>query len=207
MPIVIKNAQIQRAVEYEVRNQVKTKSVREGAEIFRRSTEEEIGMNMLWGYVSSLVEISGFPELAKPLDLSYGTLSRLIDVLSYQYLIGPNAGYTPDFNLETAEKACAAYLIFLAANEHGFHISVKRKEDPRPAEGDAGELWAGFEIRVGHTLYTADLLKAVHGRIVPGEGTLSFDLEELTGVYGLLTGKDLKEYGLKSVTVHFGSGG
>ena len=203
MPILIKNAQIQRAIDFEIRNQVKTKDAEAGAAVFRNSTSEEIGMNMLWGYVSSLIEISEFPELGRPLDLTYGTLSHIVDVVSYQYLIGPNAGYTEERNLEIAEKAVAAYMTFLAANEHGYRITVRQAgELSRDVTGD-GELWTGFEIKVGHTLYQADLLKTVHGRIYHDEGTLYLRLDELRETYRLLTGKDPGEYGIGNIRVHF----
>ena len=203
MPIFIRNAQIQKAVEFEIRNRVKTKSVEEGAAIFRNATDEEIGMNMLWGYVSSLIEISEFPELQKPLDLTRGTLPHLIDVLCYQYLLGKEAGDAEERSAEIAEKAVAAYLTLLAANEHGDRISVGRAPVLIPEATADRELWTGFSIEVGNDLCRVDFLKTVLGGIVPEKGGLRLRLDGALDAYRLLTGKDLRESGLGNFAVRF----
>ncbi|MBO4407286.1 MAG: hypothetical protein J5849_06245 [Clostridia bacterium] len=204
MPILVRNAQIQKAIEFEIRNRVKTKSVEEGAAVFRNATDEEIGMNMLWGYVSSLAEISEFPELRKPLDLTYETLPHLVDVLCYQYLLGPTAGYSEEQAAEIAEKAAAAYLTLLACNEHGASVSVGRAPVLTPEATSARELWTGFSIEVGNALCRVDFLKTLCGRIVPEKGGLRIRLDDALDAYRLLTGKDLGEYGLGNLAVHFG---
>ena len=202
MPLIIKNPQIQKAVDFEIRNRVKTGGIQHGAAVYARSTAEEIGMNMLWGYVSTLIEVSGFPELAKPLDLTYDTLPHLLDALSYLYLLGPSGGYSEEQNVEITEKVSAAYLTFLAANEHGHPILVRRVSDPEDRKD--GSFWNGFEIRVGTTSFQADFLKMLHGAVTPGDNTLSIRFGDASDAYGMLTGKDLKDFGLGDVTIHFG---
>ena len=67
-----------------------------------------------------------------------------------------------------------------------------------------GSFWNGFEIRVGTAAFQADFLKMLHGAVTPGDGTLSIRFGDASDAYGMLTGKDLKDFGLGDVTIHFG---
>ena len=121
----IKNQQIKDAVAFEKTHKISKLSVIDGAKIYEKASTQEKGLSVLLGYVSSYVEIANIPDINLPLDLTYNTVGNLATALCYLFMIGRNSHYKDAQNIEILEKTIAAYLYFLAANEHDIKINVK----------------------------------------------------------------------------------
>lgn len=193
--MLIKNQQLKNAEAFEIRTLISQKSVSESAKIFETATWEEKGMSVLYGYVYSLVDdIAKTPGIGLSLDITYTAISQLMMALGYEFMIGMNSGYSVAKNIEIAEKTIAAFLYFLAANEHNVKINV---------EPDiTSESWTGLKITASAVMGEIDLLNSISGKISFKDKTLEIKVEDVLNAYKTLTDVDLKEYGIENATIN-----
>lgn len=193
--MLIKNQQLKSAEAFEIRTLISQKSVSESAKIFETATWEEKGMSVLYGYVYSLVDdIAKTPGIGLSLDITYTAISQLMMALGYEFMIGMNSGYSVAKNIEIAEKTVAAFLYFLAANEHNVKINV---EPDATSKG-----WTGLKITASAVMNKIDLLNSISGKISFKDKTLEIKVEDVLNAYKTLTGVDLKEYGIENATIN-----
>lgn len=193
--MLIKNQQIKYAEAFEIRTLISQKSISESAKIFETATWEEKGMSVLYGYVYSLVDdIAKTPGIGLSLDITYTAISQLMMALGYEFMIGMNSGYSVAKNIEIAEKTVAAFLYFLAANEHNVKINV---EPDATSKG-----WTGLKITASAVMNKIDLLNSISGKISLKDKTLEIKVEDVLNAYKTLTGVDLKEYGIENATIN-----
>ena len=193
--MLIKNQQLKSAEAFEIRTLISQKSVSESAKIFETATWEEKGMSVLYGYVYSLVDdIAKTPGIGLSLDITYPAVSDLMASLGYEFMIGMNSGYFVAKNIEIAEKTVAAFLYFLAANEHNVKINV---EPDATSKG-----WTGLKITASAVMGEIDLLNSISGKISFKDKTLEIKVEDVLNAYKTLTGVDLKEYGIENATIN-----
>ena len=193
--MLIKNQQLKYAEAFEIRTLISQKSVSESAKIFETATWEEKGMSVLYGYVYSLVDdIAKTPGIGLSLDITYPAVSDLMASLGYEFMIGMNSGYSVAKNIEIAEKTVAAFLYFLAANEHNVKINVG------PDATSKG--WTGLKITASAVMGEIDLLNSISGKISFKDKTLEIKVEDVLNAYKTLTGVDLKEYGIENATIN-----
>ena len=193
--MLIKNQQLKYAEAFEIRTLISQKSVSESAKIFETATWEEKGMSVLYGYVYSLVDdIAKTPGIGLSLDITYPAVSDLMASLGYEFMIGMNSGYSVAKNIEIAEKTVAAFLYFLAANEHNVKINVG------PDATSKG--WTGLKITASAVMNKIDLLNSISGKISFKDKTLEIKVEDVLNAYKTLTGVDLKEYGIENATIN-----
>lgn len=152
-------------------------------------------MSVLYGYVYSLVDdIAKTPGIGLSLDITYTAISQLMMALGYEFMIGMNSGYSVAKNIEIAEKTVAAFLYFLAANEHNVKINV---EPDATSKG-----WTGLKITASAVMNKIDLLNSISGKISFKDKTLEIKVEDVLNAYKTLTGVDLKEYGIENATIN-----
>lgn len=192
--MIIKNKQINDAEAFSKSALFPQKSVPESAKIFATATAEEKGMSVLYNYVYSLVDdIAKTPGIGLSLDITYTAISQLMMALGYEFMIGMNSGYSVAKNIEIAEKTLAAFLYFLAANEHNVKINVE------PDVTSKG--WTGLKITASAVMNKIDLLNSISGKISFKDKTLEIKVEDVLNAYKTLTGVDLKEYGIENTTI------
>lgn len=189
----IKNQQIKDAVAFEKAHKISMLSVIEGAKVYQNASTQEKGMSVLLGYVSSFVDIANVPDINLPLDLTYSTVGNFTTALCYLFLIGRNSHYKDAQNIEILEKTVAAYLYFLAANEHDIKINVKSDAKSKK--------WTGIRITASKAIGEIDLLDSIIGKIrLVDKKTLEIKMDKIISAYENLTGVDLTDYSVDNVS-------
>lgn len=204
MDYTVHSKQIQDAIDFERRNQLHTASNKAFSERMKNAAPEQAGMSVLYGYVLSLWEIADDPQVALKLDLTYATVGNLAGAIAYEFSAGMRSPqYTLTKNMEIAEKTIAAYLMFLAANEHGMKIKVKKKDDLTIESLKDTMSWVGYDITVGTVFAEADLLKVIRGKTEYRDGRYYIYLKDICEAYRKLTGHELREDGVEDAECRF----
>ena len=157
---------------------------------------------MLGGYFTALED--GAELVGKELDLSYESVrdisAALIGLANLQ-----KDDYLPQKNAFVTLKTLAAYLILLAAENHGYSVSVKKGIGSKYPYKNA--MWADmFYLELGGKK-NSDLLpaavRAAESAPFEVENGLALNVVPLIEAYKKLTGVNLEELGLANVVVQF----
>lgn len=196
MKLKIRNERIKEAIEFERRHQILQKSLVEGSKELRGTNLEEKAMFILLGYVSSLHEISEYPEVGIDIDLTYGTVQNVLSVVLEEFAAGmsPCSKYSLDENIEIAEKTIAAYFMFLAINDDNASLSF---DYDHTFPNNYEESLAGIRVYLCSRLGRCNLLKEIHGSVFYTERTITIYVDRLIDAYKKITGKNLAEYGVE----------
>ena len=192
MKLNIKSDLIRRAINNEKRYSLFNRSMIEASEIYGQLPAEDVAYSILWGYISSIVEISDTPQVKAPIDLTYNTVKNLPYLAGYAF-VGSRCNRDSDaICIDTAEKTIAAYLYFLAANEHNTKILVNI-----PGTGK----WADyFDISAQSLFAKADFLSDMKGQVVlVKDDLLEIHMDKVINSYKIITGIDLKDHGVDSM--------
>lgn len=147
----------------------------------------ENGMNILRGYVSSLYEIAGFPEVDQKLELNYESVKNLPVIIAYEFLTGMNSGEAVEKNIEIAEKSIASYLYLLASNQHNIGLKMDFKGD-----FDAPGTFSGIKV----TASEINFLEAAKGSVKYEDDKITIIVSNVCKAYETTTGVNLREHGL-----------
>lgn len=183
------NEQIKSVIERENIDHVFEKSIEDSSAIYDRYSTTEKGMNVLYGFVNSLIEVSEFPEINIDLDLTYKTIEGLLPAIAYEFMVGCNSGYSFDENIDIAEKTIAAYLMFLCANEHDYQIKVTKPDICNPNID-----WSGMIIKIDNGTKSYDMLDNLRGCVKSKNGVIVIEIEKIIRAYQSITAVDLKQY-------------
>ena len=204
MKLNIKNKKIEDAINFENKFNISKADILSAntEKIVKSMSMEQIGMNILWGYVSSLAEIAEDDYVNLELDLTYDTVKNLALAAAYEFVAGSNpaSGYSQKQNIETAEKTIAAYLMFLSINDDNCELHITEQKT-FPEEGfTVTNKWSVVDIYVISDLRKFDFLEAIHGDVTVSGNELIVNMENIMSVYKQATRKDLAEYGVDSIT-------
>lgn len=193
MKLNIKNDMIQRTIFTEKRYSLFDLNGAESSDVFENLTNTEMALNILWGYVSSLIEHSEMSTKKTPIDLTYNTVKNLPYFTGCEFVGCRCNGDSDAECIDVAEKSIASYLYFLAANEHNTKIHVEQ----RPGTGK----WADyFEICAQGPFMKADFLSDMKGQVVLVEdNVLEIYMDKVIVSYKMITGVDLKDYDVDSM--------
>ena len=165
----------------------------------------EIGHAIIGGYVYSLLDVAGFPEVNIKLDLTYKTIKELPKAIAWEFSVGMNrkSVYTISQNIEIAEKSIASYLMLLAVNEENAELVVSEASDRNIKTISAPDRWSGFDITARRGIAGVDFLKEIHGSVFINNSELTIQMDKAIKAYKNLTGKDLGLYGVDGLIGSF----
>lgn len=204
--MVIKNEQIKKAISFEKKNKVFAKDAKSAAKVYEKATAEEMGMSILWGYVSSLCEVSKDLAVNAELDLTYSTMLNFMKAVGgvFASVSNPLAGNTEKTIAEIIEKTIASYLMLLAINDDKANIFFSRDIGTSAAELYSPVKWSGIKIEIGNMLWKSDFLDAIHGAATVKGNELIVRTDKIVRAYQQLTGKNLADFGMEDMTVSVG---
>lgn len=204
--MVIKNEQIKKAISFEKKNKVFAKDAKSAAKVYENATAEEMGMSILWGYVSSLCEVSKDLAVNAELDLTYSTMLNFMKAVGgvFASVSNPLAGNAEKTIAEIIEKTIASYLMLLAINDDKANIFFSRDIGTSAAELYSPVKWSGIKIEIGNMLWKSDFLDAIHGTATVKGNELIVRTDKIVRAYQQLTGKNLADFGMEDMTVSVG---
>ena len=179
--------------------------IKKGKNAKTDGTTRDIGFSMIGGYVYSLLEVAGWPEVKLDLDLTYATVKNLAPAIAWEFSAGmnPKSGYTAEQNVEIAEKTLASYLMCLALNEENAVITVKEAKDRSVETINSPSRWSGFDINVSRGIVTVNFLKEIIGSVTISGNKLTVRTDKAIKTYKTLTGNDLSGCGVEGLTGEF----
>ena len=209
MDLIFKNPTIK--TDYEIHTKLLKLSKEEVSRYWTKNkfSEERITFSILIGYVSSICEMvdeyNDRENATIVLDLTYGTISNLPEILGYQYFAYVRSGsYTSEKALEIVNKTLAAYMMLLCMNEHMCFPTVSKLNNydaiMKSLSGNLDlthqDSWMGNTVKVGINK-EYDLLKEL-GQVVKvsASGVLRIRISRLVELYKQMCGVDLREKGL-----------
>ena len=154
---------------------------------------------ILSGYLADMLRNS--IEVHKELDLSYGTVGNLPAVLSLRLREIREMKDAWQDSVASLAKSLAAYLFFLAMNEHGCALKVVQMGTPfAPPPKSEEPLWGDlFRYKTG-VRREVDFLPAVMESMqklpLPGNPLMTLTVSPIIRAYRSATGVNLSEYGL-----------
>jgi hypothetical protein len=207
MQLEFKNPKLKK--EYEFNEKLNGLTKEQGAQVWKKNktTESQMVLSMLCGYVSSLCEIveefEGQIEGNPTLDLTYGTVQNLPRYLGQQYFAYVASGsFSPKKAMEILKKTMASYLMLLCMNEHNCMYEAQRYTNfdsmlNKLDENQTDEYsWMGFVLRVGVNDKYDLLLETENAATITAKGVLRIRVSHICEIYKRMCGVDLKEKGL-----------
>ena len=180
-----------------IKNKALKRILENGKNVKMSSDIQENGLTIIGGYVYSLLEITEWPEVNLPLDLTYGTVKNLPAAIGWEFSAGqnPGSGYSTERNIAIAEKTIAAYLDCLAMNEENASIVIKVTKERTST--DMGELTATCVRGIA----SVDFLGEIADCVSYLDKNLIVNMDKAVDAYRTLTGKDLTQYGVDGLIV------
>jgi len=159
---------------------------------------------VLSGYVADMLRDS--IEVHRELDLSYGTVGNLPAVLGLRLREIRDMKTPWQDSVASLAKSLAAYLFFLAMNEHGCALKVTQMGTPfAPPLKSEEPLWGDlFRYKTG-VRREVDFLPAVMESMqkipLPGNPLMTLTVSPIIRAYRSATGVDLSEYGFSDMAL------
>lgn len=193
MEYKIKQRQIKKMFEIDKLFVEDVNDMRKSTEMMKNMTLEQRTYKFLMGYLKSLSDALEYRSDSIKLDLTYDTIANLFTSVAALFMLQKNHNFETDKNIQTIEKAIAAYFILLAINEHNVAINIT----PKNYLGG----WSGCNIVLEKSGKKADFLNDISGKAYFSNNKLTIYAKGLMESFKNLTGKDLEECGLDDVEI------
>jgi hypothetical protein len=200
MSFKIKSKLLKDAFNYNAVNRINDLSAPEASDVYRKTnaSTEQMVIQILIGYVTSLEDIANDKDVKLSLDLTYGTVNNLPLVVAYGF--NAWADCTTQERIDITAKSLAAYLMLMCVNEHNCELEITR---PALYTADSWAFgWTGNVVSTG-IKKKIDLLNIAKKSVKNSAGVLTIEDKEIVDTYKEMTDINLSTYGFEGIEVSF----